>query len=55
MAEERGIRPHIRFGTDVTAARYDEGKWRLTTAEGEEEAFDVLVTATGVLRVPRYP
>ncbi|WP_156687860.1 flavin-containing monooxygenase [Mycobacterium sp. Marseille-P9652] len=54
VADERGIRPHIRFGTDVTAARYDDGTWRLTTPDGEE-TFDVLVTATGVLRVPRYP
>ena len=54
VAEERGIRPHIRFGTDVTRAEYDDGRWRLTTADGEE-TFDVLITATGVLRVPRYP
>ena len=54
VAEERGIRPHIRFGTDVTRAEYDDGRWRLTTADGEE-TFDVLITATGVLRVPRCP
>ena len=38
----------------VTRARYDDGRWHLTTAAGEE-TFDVLVAATGVLRVPRYP
>jgi cation diffusion facilitator CzcD-associated flavoprotein CzcO len=54
VADERGLRQHIRFGSDVTAARYDDAKWWVTTAAGEE-AFDVLVTATGVLRVPRYP
>ncbi|EUA06562.1 pyridine nucleotide-disulfide oxidoreductase family protein [Mycobacterium kansasii 732] len=54
VADERAIRPHIRFGTDVTSARYDDGQWRVTTATGVE-AFDVLVTATGFLRVPRYP
>lgn len=54
VADERGIRRHIRFGSDITRAEYDDGKWRLTTADGEE-TFDVLVTATGVLRVPRYP
>lgn len=54
VADERDIRPHIRFGANVTRAEYDDGKWRLTTADGEE-TFDVLVTATGVLRVPRYP
>lgn len=54
VADERDIRPHIRFGTEVTSARYDDGCWLLTTAGGEE-SFDVLITATGVLRVPRYP
>jgi cation diffusion facilitator CzcD-associated flavoprotein CzcO len=54
VADERGIRPHIRFGADVTRAEYDDGEWRITTADGDE-TFDVLVTATGVLRVPRYP
>ncbi|MGH3632554.1 flavin-containing monooxygenase [Mycobacterium sp.] len=54
VADERAIRSHIRFGTDVTSARYDDGRWRLTTADSEE-TFDVLITATGVLRVPRYP
>jgi cation diffusion facilitator CzcD-associated flavoprotein CzcO len=54
VADERAIRPHIRFGANVSKAEYDEGTWRLTTLDGEE-TFDVLVTATGVLRVPRYP
>jgi len=54
VAEERGIRPHIRFGCDVTGARYHDGQWQLTTAEGEE-TFDVLIAATGLLRVLRYP
>jgi cation diffusion facilitator CzcD-associated flavoprotein CzcO len=54
VADERGIRPHIRFGTAVESARYHGGQWQITTADGEE-TFDVLITATGVLRVPRYP
>ena len=54
VADERGIRSHIRFGADVTAALYRDDQWWITTADGEE-AFDVLITATGFLRVPRYP
>jgi cation diffusion facilitator CzcD-associated flavoprotein CzcO len=54
VADERGVRRHIRFGTEVESARYQEGRWWITTAAGEEP-FDVLVTATGFLRVPRYP
>ena len=33
VADERGIRSHIRFGTNVTTARYDDGKWRLDHAQ----------------------
>lgn len=54
VADERGLRRYIRFGVDVTSAVWAAGRWRVTTAEGTE-SFDVLITATGVLRVPRYP
>ena len=54
VATERDLRRHIRFGTDVVDASYRDGKWWLTTSAGVE-AFDVLITATGVLRIPRYP
>lgn len=54
VADERGIRPHIRFGTEVVSASYARGMWWII-ADGREESFDVLITATGVLRVPRYP
>jgi cation diffusion facilitator CzcD-associated flavoprotein CzcO len=54
VADERGIRRHIRFGTEVTSAKYNDGRWWVATATGEEP-FDVVVTATGVLRIPRYP
>ena len=54
VATERGFRPHIRFGTEVTSAEFRDDQWWITTAAGEEP-FDILITATGVLRVPRYP
>ena len=54
VADQRGLRSHIRFGTEVSAAEFRDGKWWVRTAAGDEP-FDVLVTATGVLRVPRYP
>ncbi len=53
VADERGLRRHIRFGTEVTAARYCDGRWRVSTDSGGEDEYDVLVTATGFLRVPR--
>ncbi len=54
VATERGVRPHIRFGTEVTSAEHRDGQWWITTPVGEE-AFDVLITATGILRIPCYP
>jgi cation diffusion facilitator CzcD-associated flavoprotein CzcO len=52
VADERGIREHIRFGTEVTSARFEDGRWRLRTPVGED-VYDVVVTATGFLRIPR--
>jgi cation diffusion facilitator CzcD-associated flavoprotein CzcO len=54
IVDARGLARHIKFGIDVTSAEYRDGRWYVTTSAGTE-AFDVLVTATGVLRVPRYP
>lgn len=54
VAAELGVHQHIRFGTEVKSAAFRDGRWWVRTAAGEEP-FDVLVTATGVLRIPRYP
>ena len=53
-ADEHSIGSHIRFETKVTDAQYRDGKWWLGTT-GSEELFDVLITATGLLRLPRLP
>ena len=56
-ARKYGILPHVRFGTEVTTASFDEaaGKWRLRTAKGEEIVADVLVSGTGQLNRPFVP
>jgi cation diffusion facilitator CzcD-associated flavoprotein CzcO len=55
IADRYGLRPRIRFGQEVTGARWDGQRWRLRTAAGEEAAADVLVSACGVLHHPRVP
>ena len=35
VADERNIRPHICFDTEVHSARYRDGQWWLTTSAGE--------------------
>jgi cation diffusion facilitator CzcD-associated flavoprotein CzcO len=54
VVSERNLRSHIRFNTPVESARYRDDQWWITTAAGVEP-FDVLVTATGILRIPNYP
>jgi cation diffusion facilitator CzcD-associated flavoprotein CzcO len=55
-ADRFGIRPHLRLGCEVTAARWDadDRHWHLTTSAGEHIAR-VLVLATGPLSEPSIP
>ncbi|MCA0144142.1 NAD(P)/FAD-dependent oxidoreductase [Blastococcus sp. LR1] len=57
VARDFGVLPHIRFGTEVLAAAFDEdtARWRLTLAGGAEHEADVLITATGQLSRPSRP
>ncbi|MDQ3729376.1 MAG: NAD(P)/FAD-dependent oxidoreductase [Actinomycetota bacterium] len=57
ITDRFGIRPHLKLGDEVTAARFDagSGRWTVTTAAGDEREFDVLVTACGQLTRPQIP
>lgn len=48
---------HLRLGTEVAAARFDEtaAVWRIATTAGDEIEAEVLVTATGQLSRPADP
>ncbi|WP_454854162.1 flavin-containing monooxygenase [Promicromonospora soli] len=56
VARSEGLAPHLRLGTGLTGARWDEDEaaWRLTTSRGPLTAR-VLVTAVGRLSEPRVP
>src|SRR5436309_5978605 len=45
-ADKYGLRPHMRFATEVASADFneEEGRWRLRLGDGEELAVDFLVT-----------
>ena len=49
--------PHLRLGTEIESAEFDEprGRWRLRTTAGETDEVDVLVTACGQLSRPALP
>ena len=60
-ADDLGLRPLIRFGTEVLEARFDEDeqRWSVTTRgpDGEQttEDFAVVVSAVGQLNQPKLP
>jgi 4-hydroxyacetophenone monooxygenase len=61
-ADEFGVRPHIRFGTQVVRADFDDDRqvWNVTvrpTAGGPEETIVVqaVVSAVGQLNRPKFP
>src|SRR4029453_5403465 len=56
-ARKHDVLRHIRFDTEVTGARFDEGAgvWRVRTAAGDTIEAEVLVSATGQLNRPSSP
>jgi cation diffusion facilitator CzcD-associated flavoprotein CzcO len=57
VAERHDLAPHLRCNTRVVRAEWeaDRSRWRLTTDDGTVHHAEVLVAATGQLRLPRYP
>ncbi|MEO0030302.1 MAG: hypothetical protein RIS94_60 [Pseudomonadota bacterium] len=57
VTDKYGVRPHIRFNTEVTALDWDEAarQWTVTVASGEKLVADVVVAASGVLHHPKMP
>lgn len=57
VADGQGLRRHLRLGTEVTEARWDERSctWRLATSTGHVLEADVLVPACGQMSRPAVP
>jgi cation diffusion facilitator CzcD-associated flavoprotein CzcO len=57
VADDFGLRPRLRLNTTVESADFDaeSGRWTISTDEGEQRAFDVIVTACGQLKDPAIP
>ncbi len=55
IAAKYGLHERIRFGTEIVDARFEGDRWLFRTDKGEERAADFLISATGILRDPRYP
>jgi cation diffusion facilitator CzcD-associated flavoprotein CzcO len=57
LVDRFDLRPHLRFGVEVTAASWDDeaALWRLTTAAGEPIEAEVVISALGQLNRPYVP
>jgi cation diffusion facilitator CzcD-associated flavoprotein CzcO len=55
VADRKGLRQHIRLGTRVESGRFDQGRWLVRTEHGDEEDYDFLISACGILHHPRLP
>jgi cation diffusion facilitator CzcD-associated flavoprotein CzcO len=57
VVEKWGLRRHLRLGTEIVAARFDEaaGSWTLTTDRDESVTARVVVAALGGLVDPAWP
>ena len=56
-AQRYQLAPHLKLHTEITSARWhsDTQTWQLSTATGEEHAFDVVVSAIGLFTQPVLP
>ena len=54
-ATKNGIKPYIRFNTSAKHAAWDGSHWHVELSSGETVMADVVVTATGGLRIPEIP
>ncbi|MFM7064006.1 MAG: flavin-containing monooxygenase, partial [Actinomycetes bacterium] len=57
LVDRYGLRPHLRLGTEVTAAVWDDGRacWVLTLGDGSKVEADVVVSGLGQLNRPYVP
>ncbi|CAM4258790.1 4-hydroxyacetophenone monooxygenase [Mycobacterium basiliense] len=56
-ADQHGLRPHLRLQTEIRAAQWDNTthRWCLTTVEGEQHHFNIVVSAVGLFNRPVFP
>jgi cation diffusion facilitator CzcD-associated flavoprotein CzcO len=55
VARDHRLDVYTRFGDEIVACTFVDGRWHLETASGHHDVVDVVIAATGVLHHPRYP
>lgn len=52
VVDDYGVRPFIRFDSEVTAVDWTDEGWRIEIADGHVDYADVVIVASGVLHHP---
>ena len=55
FARAKGVYPRVRFHTEVASVTFRAEGWDLETTTGETARHDIVVAATGFLRIPKKP
>ncbi len=50
--DKYALRPHIRFGCNVTDVTFDGDRWHVATQDGRQVTADIVVSGLGGLHVP---
>ncbi len=56
-ADRYGLRPHLRLRTEIVSANWEEDtqRWCLTSADGDQHRFNIVVSAVGLFTRPLFP
>ncbi|GAA4743546.1 NAD(P)/FAD-dependent oxidoreductase [Nocardioides endophyticus] len=55
FARTQGLLDHAIFETEVISGVWEDDRWTITLSDGTSDRVDVLVSATGFLRMPSLP
>jgi cation diffusion facilitator CzcD-associated flavoprotein CzcO len=55
VARDHDVARDVRFGDEVVACTFRDGRWDIETASGHRDTADVVIAATGVLHHPNLP
>lgn len=55
VVDDYGIRPLIRFNSEIASMIWNNDHWEIETADGHKDTAHVAIMATGVLHHPKFP
>lgn len=55
VVDDYGIRPLIRFNSEIAGMTWADDHWQIETSDGQTDFAHVAIMATGVLHHPKFP